>query len=56
MYLFYAYIGFPNTQGTMADVWPIALALVAFNILLAWLLMKFYDLPVRRWLSQKLLK
>lgn len=56
MYLFYAYIGFPDTHGTMADVWPVALALVAFNILLAWLLMKFYDLPLRRRLSQKLLR
>lgn len=55
MYLFYAYIGFPNVNCTMEQVCGIAFALVGFNILLAYLLMKFYDQPIRRWLTEKFL-
>ena len=54
MYLFYAHIGFdgnlvPITK--MNDVWPVAIALPAACILLAWLCWRFYDRPLRRYLS-----
>lgn len=41
---------------TFADACPYALLLFAGNILLAWLLLKIYDEPVRRWLSRVWMK
>lgn len=52
MYLFYAYIGFPDTWRTPAECWPLMLAIVAGNIVLAWAALKFYDQPLRRWLAK----
>lgn len=53
MYLFYAWLWRNNL--TLAETWPVALALVAGNVLLAYLCLKFYDEPVRKWLSRKFL-
>lgn len=53
MYLFYAYIGFPETWRTPGECWPWMAALIAGNIILAFLALKLYDEPVRRWLSTK---
>ena len=57
MYLFYAHIGFNGERSvlTIRETWPEAIILVAGCILLAWLCMRFYDLPVRRWLTKKYL-
>ena len=57
MYLFYAHIGFNGERSvlTIRETWPEAIILVAGCILLAWLCMRFYDLPVRRWLTKKFL-
>ncbi|MBR1732502.1 MAG: acyltransferase [Alloprevotella sp.] len=55
MYLFYAHIGFTGELVPIAkvhDVWPVALALPIGCILLAWLSLHYYDLPVRRWLTR----
>ena len=51
LYLFYAWVWANNL--TWGEAWPVAAALVAGNILLAWLLLKYYDAPVRKWLSRK---
>ncbi len=54
MYLFYAHIGFDGNLvpiAKMNDVWPVAIALPVACILLAWLCWRFYDLPLRRYLS-----
>lgn len=53
MYLYYAWVWDNNVSFEQA--WPIGLALIAGNILLAYLLLKFYDEPVRKWLGKKLL-
>lgn len=53
MYLFYAWLW--REHLTFSQTWPIALALVAGNILLAYLCLKLYDEPVRKWLSRKFL-
>lgn len=50
MYLFYAYIGFPETWRTPGECWMWMVALVIGNILLAFAALKLYDEPVRRWL------
>lgn len=41
---------------TFADAWPYALLIFAGNILLAWVLLKIYDEPVRRWLTRVWMK
>ncbi|MDD2961964.1 MAG: acyltransferase [Muribaculaceae bacterium] len=51
MYLFYSLVW--NNKYTFADVWVIAVAIVLFNIALAYLFLKFYDEPVRKYLSKK---
>ncbi|MBR1712132.1 MAG: acyltransferase [Alloprevotella sp.] len=55
MYLFYAHIGFAGELVPIAkvhDVWPVALALPFGCILLGWIALRCYDLPVRRWLAR----
>ena len=51
LYLFYDWVWANNL--TWGEAWPVAAALVAGNILLAWLLLKYYDAPLRKWLSRK---
>lgn len=53
MYLFYHYIGFPETFRTPSETWPIMLLLFFGNIALAYICLKLYDEPVRRWLTEK---
>lgn len=45
--------GNPMPIQTVFDHWAVALLPVIFTPILAWLLMKYYDKPVRRWLLQK---
>jgi peptidoglycan/LPS O-acetylase OafA/YrhL len=52
MYLFYAWLW--GNGVLFSQAWPVALLLFAGNILLAYLLLKFYDEPVRRYLTGKL--
>lgn len=54
MYLMYAW-AWDNHYG-FDRVWPVALCVVVGSIILAWLLMRYYDKPVRRFLSRKFLK
>lgn len=59
MYLFYAHIGFQGELvpiAKLADVWPVAIALPFACIALGWLCFRYYDLPLRRWLSKKTTK
>lgn len=53
MYLFYAWLW--SEKLTFAQTWPVALALFFGNILLAYLCLKLYDEPVRKWLSKRFL-
>ncbi len=52
MYLFYAWL-IKQQIYTLDECWPIALGLMAWNVALAYVLLRFYDLPVRRWLTAK---
>ena len=53
MYLFYAWLW--REHLTFAQTWHVALALFFGNILLAYLSMKLYDVPVRKYLTKKFL-
>lgn len=55
MYLFYAWLWSSSEKITFAEAWPIALVVFFGNILLAYLCLKLYDEPVRKWLSKKYL-
>lgn len=52
MYLFYAWL-IDNKLYTFGEVWPTALMVYIGSILLAYLCLKCYDEPVRRWLTKK---
>ncbi len=52
-YLFYAWLIRTQTYELGCCV-PETIAVVAGSIALAWLSMRFFDVPVRRWLSRKL--
>ena len=53
MYLFYAWLWREGL--TFSQTWPVALLLFFGNILLAYLCLKLYDEPVRKWLSGRFL-
>ena len=52
MYLFYAWL-IDNKLYTFGEVWTTALMVYIGSILLAYLCLKCYDEPVRRWLTKK---
>lgn len=54
MYLFFAWL-WGGGEIPFAKAWPIAVGLFAGVILLAWLALKLYDEPVRRWLTRRFL-
>ncbi len=53
MYLFYAWVW--NNGYTFSQVWHVALMIIFGNILLAWIILKVYDQPVRKYLSRRFL-
>lgn len=55
MYLFYAWL-IDSHLYSLVDTWQIAALVVVGCILLAYLLLKCYDIPVRRWLTSSLMK
>ncbi len=53
MYLFYSWVW--KNELTFAQTWPVALVLFFGNILLAYLSLKLYDEPVRKYLTKRFL-
>lgn len=54
IYLYYAWV--KNNNLTFGESLPGAAALVVGSVVLAYLCLRFYDLPVRRWLTDRFLK
>ncbi len=54
MYLFYSWLRKNNY--TFAETWPVALLLFFGNILLAYIVLKVYEEPVRKYLTRRLIK
>lgn len=52
MYLFYAWL-IDKKLYTLAETWQVALLAVAGSVMLAFLCLKLYDEPMRKWLSRK---
>lgn len=55
MYIFYAWL-IEKKYYNLHDSWEAVLLVVSSSILLAFLCLKLYDEPVRRWLSRKFIK
>lgn len=55
MYVFYAWL-IENKFYSLRDCWGVALLVILSSIALAYLCMKLYDEPLRKWLSKHLLK
>ena len=55
MYLFYAWL-IEEKHYTLGETWAVSAMVVAASILLAFLLLKLYDEPVRRYLAGKFFK
>ena len=52
MYIFYAWL-IEKKYYTLQDCWPTVLLVVVSSIALAFLCLKLYDEPIRKWLSRK---
>ena len=55
MYLFYAWL-IDNKYYTLGETWQATALVMAISIVMAYLCLKLYDEPIRRWLSKKILK
>ncbi len=55
MYIFYKWL-IKNEYYSLEQTWVIPLVVVLSSIILAYIVLKLYDEPVRRWLSSKLMK
>jgi peptidoglycan/LPS O-acetylase OafA/YrhL len=53
-YVYMAWVS--NGNHTIENAWPISLLTVFTSILIAYLTMKYIDIPIRKWLSKKLVK
>lgn len=51
MYLFYAWL-IENKLYTLGETWHVVICVILFNILLAYLCLKLYDEPVRKFLAK----
>ena len=54
MYLFYAWL-IKNQLFTLGETWQVALCVYAWNILFAYLCLKLYDEPVRKYMAKRFL-
>ena len=55
MYLFYDWLWSGPEKIPFSQAWPVAIAVIIASIILAYACLKLYDLPVRRWLTNKFL-
>ena len=55
MYLFYAWL-IKNEHYSLGATWPVVLMVFGINITLAYICLKLYDEPVRRWLIKRFIK
>lgn len=55
MYLFYAWL-IKNQLFTFGETWQVALGVYAWNILIAYLCLRLYDEPVRKYLAKRFLQ
>ena len=52
MYLFYQWL-IDNKLYTFSETWPVALSAIISSVILAYICLRFYDTPIRKYLSNK---
>lgn len=52
MYLFYAWL-IEHQLYTLGETWQVVMCVYVWNVIVAYLCLKFYDEPVRKWLTRK---
>jgi peptidoglycan/LPS O-acetylase OafA/YrhL len=52
-YVFYGWVF--NKQVTMKEAWPVGVLVLVVSILFAYVIVRFYDIPVRKWLGRLLM-
>lgn len=52
MYVFYLWL-IKTEQYDFASTWQMSILVCVANVLLAWVCLRFFDIPVRRWLTEK---
>lgn len=50
MYAFYMWL-IKTERYTFSETWPIAISTMACSVCIAWLSLRFYDEPIRKWLN-----
>lgn len=55
MYVFYAWL-IENRLYSWSETWTVSMLVILSSVALAWICLKFYDIPVRRFLAEKLIK
>ena len=55
MYLFYAWLWGGSENIPFSQAWPVAAAVVVASIVIAYLCLRLYDQPVRKWLTARIL-
>ncbi|MEO8415233.1 MAG: hypothetical protein ABI472_16360 [Ginsengibacter sp.] len=53
IYIFTAWV--IDNHKTIAEAWPVGLLLLVCAVTLAYMILKLYDIPVRKWLTKKFL-
>jgi len=53
IYIFTAWV--VDNHKTFAEAWPVGLLLLVGVVTLAYVFLKLYDIPVRKWLTEKYL-
>jgi peptidoglycan/LPS O-acetylase OafA/YrhL len=52
--IIYIYLGWvADTKYPFVEIWPVGLLVFVVTMLVSWLLMKYVDEPIRRWLREK---
>lgn len=52
----YSMLGYGGSNVSLAKALPVGVSIIIANIVLAYVFLRIYDLPVRRFLASKLLK
>ena len=53
MYLFYWWLWSGEEKIPFSQAWPVAIVVIIASIILAYLCLRFYDIPLRKWLASK---
>ena len=53
MYLFYWWLWSGEEKIPFSQAWPVAIVVIIASIILAYLCLRFYDIPLRKWLASR---